>query len=62
VPIRKLRVLTYESGIASYREGSKKHLDNPVPIGDFLVLHCLGIRSSVSGIGSDHIGKYMSKY
>jgi hypothetical protein len=38
-------------------EGSKKHLDNPVPNGDFLVLHCLGIRSSVSGIRSDHIGK-----
>ena len=48
------------SGITRYREGSKKHLDDPVPNGDFLVLHCLGIGSSVLGIRSDHIGKYMS--
>jgi hypothetical protein len=50
------------SGIARYREGLKKHLDDPVPNGDFPVLHCLGIGLSVSGIGSDHIGKYMSKF
>ncbi len=49
------------SGIATYYEGSKKHLDDPVPSGDFLVLHCPGIESSVSGIRSDEIGKYMSK-
>jgi hypothetical protein len=41
-------------------EGSKKHHDNPVPNVDFLVLHCLGIGSSVLGIRLDHIGKYMS--
>ncbi len=56
-------------GIVRYRQVSpgivkakKKHLDNPVPNGDFPVLHCLGIGSSVSGIGSDRIGKYMSKF
>ncbi len=38
----------------------KKHLD-PIPNGDFLALHCLGIGSSVSGIQSDRIGKYMAK-
>ncbi len=41
--------------------GLKKHLDDPVPYIDFPVLHCLGIRSSVSGIRSDQIRKYMSK-
>ncbi len=35
--------------------------EDPVPNGDFPVLHCLGIRSSVSGIGSYRIGKYMYK-
>ena len=44
------------------REGSKNHLDDAVPNCDFPVLHCLGIGSSVSGIGSDRIGKYMSKF
>jgi hypothetical protein len=44
-----------------YREGSKKHLDDPVPNGDFPVLCRLGIGSSVSGIGFDSIGKYMFK-
>jgi hypothetical protein len=48
-------------GIIGYREGSKKHLDDPVPSGDFQVLHCLGIVLSVSGIVSDHIRKYASK-
>ncbi len=52
---------TFLSGIFMNREGSKKHLDDPVPNGDFPVLHCLGIVSSVSGIISDHIRKYMSK-
>ncbi len=28
----------------------KNHLDDPVPIDDFQVLHCLGIISLVSGI------------
>jgi hypothetical protein len=41
--------------------GSKKPLDDPVPNGAFPVLHCLGIRASVSGIGLEHIGKYVSK-
>ncbi len=50
------------SGIARYREGSKKHLDDLVPNGDFPVLHCLVIGFSVSGIRSYHIGKYMSKF
>ncbi len=49
-------------GIARYCEGSKKPLDDPVPNGDFPVLHCLGIGSSVSGIRSDQIRKYMSKF
>ncbi len=40
---------------------SERHFDNPVPNGDFSVLHCLGIGLSVSGIGLDRIGKYMSK-
>jgi hypothetical protein len=44
--------------ITRYREGSKKHLDDLVPNSDFLVLHCLGIRSSVLGIGLDYIRKY----
>ncbi len=47
--------------VIRYCEGSKKHLDDPFPNSDFLVLHCLGIRSSVSGIGSYRIGKNMSK-
>ncbi len=55
------QILLVSSGIARYREGSKKHLAYPVPNGDFPVLHCLGIGSSVLGIGSDQIGKYMSK-
>ncbi len=50
------------SVITRYREGSKKHLDDPVPNSDFPVLHCLGIGSSVSGIRSYQIEKYMSKF
>ncbi len=42
-------------GITRYHEGSKKH------IGDFLILHSLGIGSSVLGIESGHIRKNMSK-
>ncbi len=38
------------SGIATYYEGSKKHLDDPVPNNDFPVLYCPGVESSVSGI------------
>jgi hypothetical protein len=45
-----------------YHEGSKKHLDNLVLNGDFLVLHCLGMGLSVSGIRLEWIGKYMSKF
>jgi hypothetical protein len=48
-------------GIARYHEGKKKHLDDPVPDGDFLVLHCLGIGLSVLDIKSYCIGKYMCK-
>ncbi len=55
-------ILLVLSGIARYCEGSKKHLDDPVPNGDFPVLQCLGIRSSVSGIRSGFIRKYKSKF
>jgi hypothetical protein len=55
------QILLALSGIARYREGSKKHLVDPVPNGDFTVLHYFGIGLSVSGIGSDQIKKYMSK-
>ena len=48
------------SGIA---KAQKKHLDHPVPDGDFLVLHCLGIRSSVSDwILSESICLNFSQY
>ncbi len=50
------------SGIAGYHEVSKKHLDDPVPNGDYPVHHCLGIGSSVSGIRLYCIGNYMSKF
>ena len=50
------------SGIAKYREGSKKHLDDLVPNGDFPVLHCIGIGLSVLDIKSYCIGKYMGKF
>jgi hypothetical protein len=43
-----------------YHEGSKKPLDDPVPNSDFLILHCPGIGSSMSGIRTDRIRKYMS--
>jgi hypothetical protein len=49
------------SCITRYCEGSKKHLDDLVPNSDFPVLHYLGIGSSVSDIGSYHIGRYISK-
>jgi hypothetical protein len=39
------------AGIVRYHEGSKKHLDNLFPTSNFPVLHCLGIESSVLGIG-----------
>ncbi len=51
-------------GIVKYHQvsqGLKMHLDNLDPKGDFEVPRCLGIGLSVSGIGSDSIGKYMSK-
>jgi hypothetical protein len=47
---RFCQVLLALFGIIRYRESSKKHLDDPVPNGDFPELYCLGIRSSVSGI------------
>jgi hypothetical protein len=40
---RNARYHQVSSGIARYREGSKKHLDNPVPNSDFSVLYYLGI-------------------
>ncbi len=40
-------------GIATYCEGSKKYIDDPVPNNDCPVLYCPGIESSVSGIRSD---------
>ncbi len=49
------------SCITRYHEGSKKHIDGQVPNIDFVVLHSLGNGSSVSGIRSDCIQKYMSK-
>ncbi len=33
-----------------YHEGSKKHLDDPIPNSDFLVSHCPGTVSLVLGI------------
>jgi hypothetical protein len=42
-------------------KAQKEPLDDLVPSSDFLVLHCLGIGSSVLGIGSYCIRKYMSK-
>jgi len=39
----------------------KRHLDDLVPKGDFSMLPYLGIRSSVSGIRSNKIRKYMPK-
>ncbi len=55
-------IVRYHQVLLGIVKAQKKHLDDPVPNGDFPVLHCLGIRSSVSGIGSDRIGKYMSKF
>ncbi len=55
-------IVRYHQVSPSIMKAQKKHLDDPVPNGDFKVLHCLGIRLSVSGIGSYHIGKYMSKF
>ncbi len=58
------QILLVLSGIIRYRQVSwrhKKHLDDPVPTGDFPVLHCLVIWSSVLGIRLYHIRKYMSK-
>jgi hypothetical protein len=57
-----LLVLSASSSVARYREGSKKHLDDLVTNSDFPVLHCLGIGLSIFGIGSYHIGKYMSNF
>ncbi len=48
-------------GIVWYHEGSQKHLNDLDPISDFLVPHCLGIGSSVSGIRSGHIRENMYK-
>ncbi len=44
------KVLSDTVSIIKYCEGSKKYLNNPVPNGDFPILHCLGIGSSVSDI------------
>ncbi len=58
------KVLLHIVGIIWYHHisrGLKNHLDNPVPNGNFPELHCLCIRLSVSGIGSDHIRNYTSK-
>ncbi len=49
------------SSIVRYHEGSKKHLDDLVPNGDFPAFHCLGIPSLVSGIISYYRGKYYQK-
>jgi hypothetical protein len=48
-------VLSDIVGIVRYREGLKKHLDDPVPNGDLPVLHCLGIVLLVSGIFPESI-------
>ena len=52
-------LMLVSSGIIRYCEGSKKHLDDPVTNDNFPVLHFHGIGLSVSGIGSDSIGKYI---
>jgi hypothetical protein len=52
-----LQELSVSSGITRYAKGSKKHLDDPVPNGEFPVLHWLGIGSSVLGSFSDCIRK-----
>ncbi len=56
------QVLLVSSGIVRCREGSKKHLDDPVHNGDFPALHCLDIGSSVSGIRLGHIGNKCLKF
>jgi hypothetical protein len=61
VKTRFCQIILVLPGIVMYSEGSKKHPDDLVPNIDFPVLHCLGIRSSVSGIRSDYIRKYMTK-
>ncbi len=47
------QVLLVSPGYVRYCEGSKKHVGDLVPNGDFLVLNCLGMGSSVSGIRSN---------
>ncbi len=49
------------SGIVSDLEGLGKHLDDPIPNGDFPELHSLGIVSLVSDIMSDNLRKYHLK-
>jgi hypothetical protein len=39
-----------------------EHLDDLVSNGDLLVLYCLGIGLSVSGIRLDQVRKYMFKF
>ncbi len=55
-------LVRYHQVLPGVVKAQKKHLDNPVPNGDFLLLHCLGIGSSVSGIRSDRVGKNMPKF
>ena len=55
-------IVRYHQVSPGIMKAQKKHLDNLVPNGDFLVLHCLGIGSSASGIRSDRIGKNMPKF
>jgi hypothetical protein len=51
----KLKVRT------SHGRGLEKHLDTPVPNGDFLLLHHFGIALLISGIISYHLRKYHLK-
>jgi hypothetical protein len=48
-------VLSDIAGFVRYCEGLKKHLDNPLPNGDFPVLHCHGIILLVLGIFPESI-------
>jgi hypothetical protein len=54
-------IVRYHQVLPGIIQAQKKDLDDLDPNSDFLVLHCLGIGLSVSGIGSYHIRKYMSK-
>jgi hypothetical protein len=51
----------YYQVLPGIAKAHKKHLDDLVPNSNFLILHCLGVVSSASGIRLYHIEKYVSK-